>query len=84
MADRGALPDQSKPPYGRPGEQVTVQQDETTPTDRCEVCGKPGEWSVSYTGFDGRRDPPYRFWTITYCEEHLPDDGRAAIPDWAI
>jgi hypothetical protein len=65
-----------------PHEQVTVREDDTLPVDRCEVCGKPGEWTVSYTGFLGSRNPPYRFWTVTYCDEHLPDDGRAAIPDW--
>lgn len=63
-------------------ETVTVQPGETLPTPRCERCDKPGEWSVSYAGHDRLRKPPWRFWSVTYCDEHLPEDGRAAIPEW--
>lgn len=60
---------------------VTINGD-TIPIDRCE-CGKPGEWRASYSEYEAYRDPPYRFFDRVYCEEHLPEDARAEIPEWA-
>lgn len=69
-----------RPAY--PTEREHVYPTETLPQDRCESCGAPGEWEVSYTGQDDSRDPPFRFFHRTFCDEHLPTDARTKIPEY--
>ena len=54
-----------------------------TPTERCGECGEPAAWGVNFTEYDGLRNPPYAFETRYFCEEHLPDEARRLVPDWA-